>query len=269
MNTEFFICTHAKDFPWLKYCFRSIAKYARGFSGVTVLVPDSDLEAFTRLDEESLRVTRSGLQVHCFTEAEWPGQGMLWHECQEMFADQWCPSADFIAHLDPDCVFTAPVTPETFIKNGKPILRFENFSFIGARHPGVLRWQECTEKCLPFPVHYETMRCHPEVYHHGLYAEARHQMEFTTKKTVVDYVKSCRNEFPQTFCEYVTLGNVAMHLFPDLYELVEQTGDVVTPPNHLQQFWSHGLIDQPQDIWVNGRKKTVVPIAMIKELGLV
>ena len=267
MKTDFFICTHAKDFPWLRYCLRSIAKFAIGFHEVRILVPSDDLIELSQLVSEEC-VHPTGPQVAISTDQEWPGKGMLWHECQEMFADQWCPDADFIAHLDPDCVFTAPVFPETFIKNGKPVLRFENFAFIGHRHPGVLRWQECTAKCLPFPVHYETMRCHPEVYHRGLYAEARHQVEFTTGQTLVDYVKSCRNEFPQTFCEYVTLGNVAMQLFPDLYELVEQEGDLVTPPNHLQQFWSHGPMDQAQDIWVNGKVKTVVPLQMLKELGL-
>jgi hypothetical protein len=266
MTARIFTCTCAKDFPWLKYCLRSIGKFATGFAGVTILVPTQDLDLLQKLvDEARIEIA---LPVHCLALDEWPSLGMVWHMNQVMHADQHCPGADFIAHLDPDCVFTAPVSPDTYIKDGKPILRFENFHFIGYRHPGVLRWQECTTKCLPFPVHYETMRCHPEIYHHGLYAAARAQMEEKTGRTVPDYVRTCRNEYPQGFCEFVTLGNVAMQLFREQYHLVEQFSNRVAPPNHVQQFWSHGALDQSQHIWVLGEEKHIVPLQMLAELGL-
>jgi len=267
MKTELFICTCAKDFSWLVYCLRSIRKFATGFSAVTILVPKADLQRLHVLFSEVN--ANSALPIFALGGDEWPGLGMVWHENQIMHADEWCPNADFIAHIDPDCVFTEPVTPETYIKNGKPILRFENFHFIGFRHPGVLRWQECTAQCLPFPVHYETMRCHPEVYHRGLYAVARAYMKKKTGQSVPDYIRSCRNEFPQGFCEFVTLGNVAMQFFRERYHPVEQFSDRVTPNNHLQQFWSHGALDQPQDIWVLGEQKNIVPIKMLAQLGLV
>lgn len=266
VSTEIFVCTHAKDFPWLKYCLRSMAKFATGFSAIKVLVPRANVKALETLVSETGKPFSSA--IYCYGGDEWPGLGMVWHMNQVMHADTHCPFADFIAHLDPDCVFTEPVTPDSYIINGRPILRFENFHFIGFRHPGVMRWQEATARCLPFPVHYETMRCHPEVYHRGLYAAARQQMEQKTGQPVPAYIRSCRNEFPQTFCEYVTLGNVVMQLFRDQYHLVEQFGDRVTPSNHLQQFWSHGALDQPQDIWVQGEKKVVVPLEMLKQLGL-
>ncbi len=193
---------------------------------------------------------------------------MNWHMNEIMHADEHCAHAGFIAHIDPDCVFTGPVTPETYFQDGKPILRYENFNFIGARHPGVRVWQEAAARCLPFPIHYETMRCHPEVYHHGLYPAARTQMEQKTGQPVADYIRQCRNEFPQGFCEFVTLGNVAMQLYGNVYHRVEQLNDRVTPDNHLQQFWSHGAMDQPQNIWVKGVQKEVVPLQMLADLGL-
>lgn len=268
MTTEIFICTYVKDFSYLKYCLRSIAKSATGFAGLTILVPKEDHAGLVSLVAEVAAFKPLPCPVQLLAGDEWPGLGMVWHMNQIMHADQLCPAADFIAHLDPDCVFTGPVTPETYIVAGKPILRFENFNFIGFRHPGVIRWQEATAKCLPFPVHYETMRCHPEVYHRALYAAARQQMEQKTGQPVPDYIRSQRNEFPQTFCEFVTLGNVAMHLFREQYHLVEQFDDHTTPPNHLQQFWSHGALDQYWEIWVGGEKKSTSPIAVMKELGL-
>lgn len=268
MKTEFFTCTCLKDFSWLKYCLRSLVKSTSGFQAANILVPKEDLTALQSLIAEATAGQSAPLAFNLLTGDEWFGQGMVWHEYQVMMADTHCPNADFIAHIDPDCVFTSPVTPETFIVGDRPILRFENFHFIGVRHPGTVRWQECTAKCLPFPVHYETMRCHPEVYHRGLYAVARAQMEQKTGKPLADYVRACRNEFPQGFCEYVTLGNVAMQFFRDQYYLVEQTGDHVTPDNHLQQFWSHSALDAPQNIWVQGEQKMIIPIAMMHQLGL-
>lgn len=264
MNTEIFIVTHAKDFVWLKYCLCSMHKFCAGFDALRILVPTQDLNLLQSVVDEN----SPGFKTVCIGADEWEGRGMVWHMNQIMHADEWCPDADFIAHVDPDCIFTAPVTPKTYISEGRPILRYERFSEIGKRHDGVMRWRECTQHCLPFPVEYETMRCHPEVYHRGLYAETRRIMHMRTGKTVPDYIKECRNEFPQTFCEFVTLGNVAMFLFRDKYAPVEQRSDVVTPPNHLQQFWSHGAIDQPQDIWVLGKQKRIVPLEMIKEIGL-
>ena len=264
-NVEIFIVTHAKDFPWLKYCLRSISKFATGFRAVRILVPHADLTALGKLiDDEQ----EPSIPIIAMSAEEWPGLGMLWHEAQIMHTDRYCKEADYVAHLDPDCVFTAPVTPLSYFRFDRPILRYENFHFIGLRHPGVLKWQECTNACLPFPVHYETMRCHPEVYHLDLYRAARELIERKTGKITDEYLKTCRNEFPQTFCEFVTLGNVAMHLFPHLYHLAEQFSDHTTPPNFLQQFWSHGAIDQPQDIWVRGEQLKVVPLKMLTDLGL-
>lgn len=264
MKTEIFIVTYARDFPWLKYCLRSIDKFVTGFNAIRILVPGQD----QNLLQTMVNDYAPSMPVVILAAPEWDQLGFLWHENQIMHANEWCPEADFIAHIDPDCVFTGPVTPETYIRDGKPILRYEKFSSIGVRHPGVMRWKEATEMCLPFPIEFETMRCHPEVYHRGLYAEARKQMVQRTGLPVDFYIKNCKNDFPQTFAEFVTLGNVAMRVFPEKYVLVEQTNDTVTPPNHLQQFWSHGALDQPQEIWVLGQSKNVVPARMLADLGL-
>lgn len=262
MKTEILIVTYSRDFPYLRYCLKSIKKFAKGFFQVTIVIPNKDLEPLVahKFDCPDNTVIRAG--------EEWPGKGFVWHMAQILRADDWCPTADFIAHIDPDCIFTEPVTPEDYIQEGKPILRFEYFSSIGQRHPGCAAWQEPTQRCLPFLVTMETMRCHPGVYHRGLYAEARNQIEKKTGQPCDDYIRSCRNESPQGFCEFVTLGNVALHCFPDKYLGVEQKGDCLFPDNKLQQFWSHAPIESRYPVWVKGEFKEVVPIEIIKSLGL-
>lgn len=264
MKATILIVTFARDFAYLQFCLKSIVKFCKGFS-VRVLVPTPDFA-------QAEAMVHRGLRDKGFTEAsvqsydEWPELGFLHHMAQIMRADEWCPDADFICHVDADCIFTAPVTPETYIKDGKPYMRYEYFSKLGVRHPGAAAWQAPTQACLPFLVTKETMRCHPGVYHRGVYAEARRQVELKTKMPCDDYIKSTgRNAYPQLFVEFVTLGNVALHCFPDKYEAVEQTGDRVTPDNHLQQFHAPDPIDRPQSSWVQGAEVQLVPMEFIRQ----
>jgi hypothetical protein len=266
MKTEILVVTFQRDFSYLEYCIRSYLKFAKGFDRFKILVPNEDFNAASALVSKTAR-GRSDIAVLNGGE-QWADKGMLWHMRQIMHADNWCPTAEFIAHFDSDCVFTGPVTPENYIHDGKPILRFERFTKIGGRHMDILRWQAVTQKCLPFLVTSETMRCHPGVYHRGLYDEARRQVEKKVGQPIDEFIAAQQNAFPQGFCEFNTLGNVALFRFPDRYEAVEQTGDRLTPDNHVQQCWSHGPIDKPQRVWVQGEQKEIVPIEFFKALGL-
>lgn len=262
-KVEIFIVTFQRDFNYLQYCLRSIAKFATGFSGVTILVPTEQHEACSKLVNFEPQLP---FPKRVVSGVEWPKLGFLWHMAQVMRAEEWCPEADFIVHIDPDCIFTAPVTPDDYIRDGKPILRFEYFSSICKRHPVIGCWQECTQRCLPFLVTAETMRCHPAVHHRRTYPESRTQIEKKTGLPSDDYIKSQRLEFPQGFCEFVTLGNVAMHCFPNDYVFVEQTGDKLDPPNKLRQFWSHRPLDEVQRIWIDGAEVDVVPLRMMHDI---
>lgn len=269
MKTTLFIVTHAKDFRYLVYCIRSINKFATGFSYVTILFPEKDWSEFTRqIGPEIMGQDR--IMYLPVAGQEWEGKGMLWHEWQVTCADKWCPNADFVAHFDSDCIFTGHVSPETFITDGKPILRYELFESIGRRHPGVLRWKDAAESCLPFTVPWECMRGHPEVYHHGLYARTRELMEMKLGRDPEGWVKEQRNEFPQSYAEYPTLGAVAMQTFADKYHLVDQAKEPNPDrsPTPVIQFWGHGDPDKPQDIWIWGEQKRVVPLHVSKDYGL-
>jgi len=234
-NVEIFVVSCAKHFPWLEYCLRSIDKYCAGFAGVTVLVPSSD----------DLLAASFHFSGKWFIGEEWPDKGMLWHMAQIMKADHWCPDADFILHTDSDCMFVEPVTPDDYFENGKPILYHQSFKTLGVKHPDVLRWQKVVQDCVMFKVTQETMRRHPAVHHRKVYSAARHEIESKTKMQWDKYIESQRNEFPQTFCEFVTLGNVAMHYYPKEYTLLDMEKNA-WPPQKLVQFWSHSPPHIPQ-----------------------
>jgi uncharacterized protein DUF6492 len=262
---ELLVVTFQRDFPYLTWLFRSMVKFCSGFSAVRVLVPTPDFAQAETMTQRFLR-DKGFREAVVQSYDEWPGLGFLHHMAQIMRADEWCPAADFIGHIDADCCFTSPVTPDTYIRNGKPIMRYEYFSKLGRRHPGAAAWQAPTQACLPFLVSKETMRCHPGVFHRGLYAEARRQIELKVKEPWEEYLKKQKNDYPQTFVEFVTLGNVALHCFPEKYEAVEQIGDLVTPDNCVQQFHSPDPIDRPQTSWVKGEEKLIVPLQFIREI---
>ncbi len=265
MTTDLLIVTFNRDFPYLKYCLRSVDKFARGFTQVRILVPHEDVNAVTEMIAAMPKTSPTPMMALGY--AEKPGKGMLWHMRQIMYADTWS-TADVIAHMDADCVFDSEVDPAIHFMdpNGRIILRYEPFNSIIKRHDSMSRWQECTQKILPFPVRHETMRAHPEVYHRSTYELARDLVQHKVNMRIDEYILSCENTFPQTFCEHVTLGNVAIEKQSHLYHPVRQLDDTPTPHNRIFQAWSHGPITQPQDLWYKGKQSSYVPKDMFDKL---
>jgi len=263
---EIVIVTFARDFSYLKYCLKSIDKFANGFEVVTVLIPARDLPLL--LDFTLNYGNKTPLRVK--TMDEWPGAGFLHHMYMVMTTDEWrCGKTPYIAHIDADCCFTGPVTPMDYMRDGKPILRYEEFNSLCARHPAHGEWEKATRMCLPYNPPYETMRAHPAVYHVSTYAKARERMIEKTGEQVYSYIRRQKNSYPQTFCEFVTLGNVAMIDQKHLYSPLRQNGDCPSPDNKVIQFHAPDPVDKPQDIWIKGRQQVVVPIEVISSLGIV
>lgn len=232
MNSTIFIVSYRKDFPYLRYSLRSITKYAKGFDTV-LLVPNQDFDTAVDLVRQECPpcVVRSG--------DEWPGKGMLWHLAQVMRSDEHCPDADLIFHFDSDCAFIEPVTPETYMVDGEPRLIYESFASMNAKGIDECnKWQVCTQACLPFDVLYETMRMHPEVYWRDLYPLARKLVEQKVNRPIDEHIADGPNSFPQQFCEYNTLGNVALQCCPDRYYLWNLEHQPWPAKKH-HQGWGH------------------------------
>lgn len=258
MKTEIFIVTFARDSEWLEYCIRSIHKFARGFSGVTVAAPTRDESSFSSM------CPRWGARLVTFEEAP-PPLGHLHHNAMKCRADLLCPEADFICHLDSDCVFSEPTSPEAYFVGQKPVLLIEQYSRILKTYPD-FPWQRGVEVALGRPVVWETMRRHPMVNYLGVYADVRSAVERATGKEFVEYVLSCHPHWPYGFAEFNTIGAVILDSpWKEKYHLVD-LGQHPYPHNPVVQFWSHSSTSQPQDIYIDGILRRVVPIDMINEL---
>lgn len=272
MKCEIFICTFRRDFEYLKWCLRSIKKFATGFSGVTVVVPEDDRALLSDLISAECI---DNMLISSLYGPEWPGQGFLWHEYLIMNADVYLQGFAYgelthICHLDADCVFTEPVTPERFFRDGKPILRYQPFVEKIAREPNIKNWQMAANNCLPFNVVDETMCGHPEVYHVGLYRVVRDLIEQKTGMPLDAYMKTCKNDFPQTFAEFPTLGAVAMRVFPEFYYLHHhgKGDDHSLNEYNVFQAWSHNPPDVPTNLWWQGKQKVITPVEFYKQIGL-
>jgi hypothetical protein len=73
---------------------------------------------------------------------------------------------------------------------------------------------------------WETMVRHPSVFHVDLYARMRSRIEKHHRLPFTQYVLLQREEFPQTFTEFPTLGAYSLENDSDRYQIVTR---VVTP----------------------------------------
>lgn len=238
MSVEIFIVTYWKDNEWLAWCLKSIKKFATGFSGVTVVAPYRDKDVIDP------RCMEYGATVKHFNEVE--GKGMLHHMAINCMADQFVHS-DFALHMDADCIFIEPVTPEDYFHDGKPILLKQEYDYFRISHPGIYYWKECTERAIKQPVHFETMRRHPAVHPMETYVATRVTVEKAQSRPFIEWAVAGHNEFPQPWSEFNLLGAVAHAQLGTAYHWID-VGKQPWPQDKMCWSWSHGGLDRPRDI---------------------
>lgn len=207
-GVELFYVTFRRDIEFLRYSLRSVEKYARGFSGVTVVVPES---------ERGLYDWAKKVRMVYLPEPE--GKGFLWHMAMKCMADEICPNAQAIVHMDADVMFWQPAVPGDFFRDGKPIIVRERYADL--KNPNRRLWQIAVELAIGAKPEFETMVCQPPVHICDVYAKTRRLVEEFTGNRFMDYVLSCRGEFPQSFCELNCIGHVALTRFRDRYAPVD------------------------------------------------
>lgn len=254
MRVSIFIISYIKHFPWLKQCLRSIEKYATGFHEIGVWVPNEDIPEMQRLEREY----SGAAPIRVVGYNDWPGKGMLKHEHLIMMADECCPEADFVLHMDSDCIWIEPVKPEDYFVDGKPVLMYADYEWLCKIEPAIRHWQEAAQKALGWKPQHEFMRRHPAVHPRETYLLTRQYIERHTGKWIDDYIREQQNEFPTGFAEYPTLGAYAWRFLSHKYHWINQEQEL-RPKDKIFQMWSHGALDVPQEIWCGDQKVTVIP----------
>lgn len=249
--------TFGGDLDWFRRSARSYKKYARGWNFVKCIVPNPDYAAFREPCEEN------GILLVGFDE--WPGKGFNHHQMLQCCGDLHFPEADVVFHMDADCVFASPCSPADWLPGGKALLLFTDFfrfldrplvpdeektfmGFSGRRidfNRGQYFWKFCSDFALGFPVERETMGGFPIVHIREVYQKTREIIESRFGKSFEEYVRGCRNDWPQTFCEFNTLGGVAHKFFQDRYQWQDVSVQGYPFAGKVEQCWSHGGFDRP------------------------
>ena len=240
-SVAIFIRSFARDIPFLEYNMRSIQKFASGFSEVLVTVPMKDRAAFLPLSDKWC------FKLHAADEPE--GKGMLHAEVRLCRADELCPSADFVLFTDSDCVFTERVCPQDYFVDGKPVLFVESFEKLAREKSPRVCWRKPVVDALGFDPEYETMCRHPAVHPSWIFPKFREAVERHVMRPFDEYVLAQRNEYPQTFAEFDSLGALAVRDYIDHYhfadvdaftaEAISMSGGPIRN-NKILQNWSHG-----------------------------
>jgi hypothetical protein len=237
----------ARDYQWAEYSVRSMQKYATGFAGVTICVPWNDLGQFLPLEQ---RTTKDGAPIFVKKYLEMPGKGMLHHQVMKLSADLFNPEATYFMHMDSDCLFTEPVTPEDYFgRTGLgellPIIQCVRYTAFPAGRAEYL-WQKNVIDALDLfkeEVPFETMQRHPSVYYKTTYKQMRSRIEEVHKTRFEQYVLERENNFPQTFADWPTMGGYAYEYERERYFFEELAApDIQRHPKQahkVMQFWSH------------------------------
>lgn len=160
----------------------------------------------------------------------------------------------------------------------EPIHPGEEIAFMGANglksemNRGQLMWKWTTEYALGWTPKVETMQAFPLFYSRWVYPRLRQIMNMRHGNWE-EYILGCRNEFPQTFCEFNALGAVARADFHSDYHWWELKSPIEFksyPPcrGHVIQSWSHGGPYRIHDYATDG-EGVISPAYLFTKLGIV
>jgi len=218
-RTSIFIKTCKKDLSWLNYCLRSIKSHASSLHEV-VIVLDEDCR-----NEEIFKASESQF---CYFVSSWEN-GYIQQQHIKLHADKYC-TGNLILFVDSDCVFMRAFSPESFLKDKKPILlktRYGNLE-------GAEAWKAITESFVGFPVEFEYMRRMPLIYKSSSISEFRnaHSGNISHLQSMTD----------RAFSEFNAIGAWIDRTTPDQYFISDT--ECWMPPVVAKQFWSWGGISE-------------------------
>lgn len=214
MSTSIFIKTWDGDIEWLPYCLKSITKYASGIDEVVITADQSCVA----------RVNKIAGSAKVYPVPEWPN-GYIQQQWVKLNADMYT-DADNILFVDSDCVFHTPFTPESYMRDGKPVLLKTIYGNLG----GGEIWKSITSVVVGWEVEYEYMRRLPWMYKSSSLVKFREMFP-----KLVDYLLTVEDKY---FSEFNAIG-AYIDRFESSEYYVSDTAEWM-PESVARQFWSWG-----------------------------
>lgn len=224
MTTDIFVKTFPNDHEWLKYCLRSIQRFATGFRRV-VVVASNGFPPPTGTNENVFYVHE-------------PENGYLWQQVVKLHADCFS-DAEFFVQLDSDTIFTRPVCPENFIVgNRRPRWLYTPYASLTGDESRT--WQEPTSKVMSRPVEHEFMRRHPHCIPAWALREFRAWMWRIHGMSLESYITS---QPGRQFSEYNAIGAWLWFYHRDKIEWQNTDENMGTTFVHQSHSW--GGLSEP------------------------
>ena len=193
-SVDIFIRSYYKDLRWLGWCLKSIEKYAHGFRRTILVVPSSS--------EQRLSWSGLGRKVTTHVCNDFRDD-YLGQQVTKMYADQYS-DADWVCHIDSDCLFRQRVTPEDLISDGKAVIFATPYKDL----PDDVGWKRLSELSMRREVEFDFMRRQPFVYPRWIYSELREYALRTHGVTLSEYILSRPR---RGFSEYNAMGSYAYY----------------------------------------------------------
>lgn len=191
---DIFVKSWEGDREWLHYCLRSVEKFASGFSEVILVLPNG-MGFVNPLCKRWLIHEPEGEDSY------------LRQQKEKLYADT-LTDATHILFLDSDTIFTCPVTPQTYLKDGRILWMMTPWEKTNTP------WRPIVEKFMGQPVEFEFMRRHPTVVPRWLLAAVR---EFCLKQHGMPLDQYVMSQPHREFSEFNVLGAFAYAFHRDQF----------------------------------------------------
>lgn len=220
MTTSLFIRTYRGDRDWFRYAMRSLRKFASGFEEIVVVMPSEDSIHFSSLDTDGARVE------YCDNDR---CRGYIAQQITKLYADFYTDS-DLIVFTDSDTIATAPITPETWTHEGKPIQLYRDWDKVGS----AICWKSTTESVIGIAPQYEHMACMPLIYHRDTLRVTRELIERRFGCHPGRWLEGVSD-----WSEFNSFGAAAFKVHPELYEWRVADPGSDGYPRIMKQYFSH------------------------------
>ena len=221
MSAAIFIKTWRDDMKWMPYAIESIRRFASGFEEIVIAADSSCYEESVSLYGSEARV------VQC---QEW-ANGYVQQQAVKLDAGRLVGMRhEYVLFVDSDCVFHTPFSPESFMRDGLPVLMKTPYGDLG----GAEAWRSITSDAVGFDVEFEYMRRLPWMY------RTSSLVNFSVKYQSL--VKSLSQMTTRDFSEFNALGAYIDRFESDHY-FITDTREWV-PDAVAHQFWSWGGITE-------------------------
>lgn len=223
MTCSIFIKSFPGDFQWLVHCLRSIHKFASDFHEVVIVIPEG--EGLSLTAERVIKIKEYG-------------DGYTFQQIVKMDADKYCDS-DLILHMDSDCIFTEPVTPQSFLFKSKPVWLMTPMKDVLSGDVNTHAWNRCMTQFLGVQPEFEYMRRSGQVIPRWAHEEFR---AFCAKKHGGTFEKWAFRQPFREVTEFNLMGFFLHKNFPDRIHFHDTRHSI--PPQVIRQFWSHSGITE-------------------------